>query len=73
MFKAASSSNLVILPNGKTLLIDGGPRIGGENLINVIQEQNITKIDTIVATHAHTDHIGGSYRCDLTHSRWEKF
>ena len=34
-------------------------RSGGENLINVIQEQNITKIDTIVATHAHTDHIGG--------------
>lgn len=54
------SSNLVILPNGKTLLIDGGRESpGGEIVMSLLQEQNITKIDTIVATHAHSDHIGG--------------
>ncbi len=58
--EGGGSSNLIILPNGKTLLIDGGTRSGGgETIVNLLREQNITKVDTIVATHAHRDHIGG--------------
>jgi competence protein ComEC len=54
------SSSLVILPNGKTLLIDGGLQsTGGEIIVKLLQEQNITKVDTIVGTHLHTDHVGG--------------
>ena len=54
------ASSLVILPNGKTLLIDGGTQsIGGAILVKFLQEQNITRVDTILATHAHRDHIGG--------------
>ena len=54
------SSNLVILPNGKTLLIDGGLQsIGGGIIVKLLQEQNITKVDTIVGTHLHRDHVGG--------------
>lgn len=57
--EGGGSSSLLILPNGKTLLIDGGTRSGGESIVDLLLEQNITKIDTIVATHAHRDHIGG--------------
>ncbi len=54
------SSNLIILPNGKTLLIDGGRKlIGGDIIVKLLQEQNITKVDTIVGTHLHGDHVGG--------------
>jgi competence protein ComEC len=54
------SSSLVILPNGKTLLIDGGTRsTGGPIITKLLQEQNITKVDTIVNTHLHRDHVGG--------------
>jgi beta-lactamase superfamily II metal-dependent hydrolase len=54
------SSSLVILPNGKTLLIDGGLQsTGGEIIVKLLQEQNITKVDTIVGTHLHRDHVGG--------------
>jgi competence protein ComEC len=54
------SSTLVMLPNGKTLLIDGGTQsVGGEIIVNLLQELNITKVDTVVATHPHRDHVGG--------------
>ena len=41
------------------MLIDGGPRSKGETVINFLQALNITRIDFVVATHPHADHIGG--------------
>ncbi len=48
------------LPNGQTLLIDAGNPENGKDIINYIN--NIfayDKIDFVVATHPHSDHIGG--------------
>jgi competence protein ComEC len=53
------SSELVVLPNGKTLLIDGGERDQGQSVIETLRENGVSKIDVIVATHPHADHIGG--------------
>lgn len=52
-------STLVILPNKKVILIDGGPIESGDNVMEVLQQLHIKKIDLLVATHPDIDHIGG--------------
>ena len=52
-------SILVILPNTKTLLIDGGEREGYGKVLATLQEYGLSRIDVVVATHPHADHIGG--------------
>lgn len=43
----------------KNILIDGGPTSAGSSLLADLNTYNVTKIDLMVATHPHTDHIGG--------------
>lgn len=52
-------SILVILPNTKTLLIDGGERQSSSKVLSTLQEHGLSYIDVVVATHPHADHIGG--------------
>ena len=52
-------SILVILPNAKTLLIDGGERESWGKVLEPLQEYGLNYIDVVVATHPHADHIGG--------------
>jgi beta-lactamase superfamily II metal-dependent hydrolase len=52
-------SILVILPNTKTLLIDGGERQSSGKVLSTLQEHGLSHIDVLVATHPHADHIGG--------------
>jgi beta-lactamase superfamily II metal-dependent hydrolase len=52
-------SILVILPNTKTLLIDGGEREGSGKVLATLQKHGLSHIDVVVATHPHADHIGG--------------
>lgn len=51
---------LIEFPNGDTMLIDSGHwQDNGETVINYLEAVNVTRIDYLVATHAHADHIGG--------------
>ena len=50
---------LIYLPDGKILLIDAGNRGDGEEIVSYLSQKGITKIDYLVATHPHADHIGG--------------
>lgn len=52
-------SIFIELPNGETALIDGGPRSSEEMVLNYLSKQGVEKIDYLVATHPHEDHIGG--------------
>lgn len=52
-------SILVILPNTKTLLIDGGERERSGKALAILREHGLSHIDVVVATHPHADHIGG--------------
>ncbi len=54
-----ADSMLGILPNGETILIDAGNREDGNTIISYIKKQQIKKIDYLIATHPHEDHIGG--------------
>ena len=52
-------SIFIQLPNNETMLIDAGEAYESENVINYLNNLGITKIDYVVGTHPHTDHIGG--------------
>jgi competence protein ComEC len=50
-------SILLITPSGLTMLIDGGSNSTG--VVAYLQKMGVRKIDLMVATHPHEDHIGG--------------
>jgi competence protein ComEC len=52
-------SELIELPNGQNMLIDAGNPENGSDINQFLKEQEIEKIDYLVATHPHADHIGG--------------
>jgi competence protein ComEC len=61
-------STLIRTSSGRIVLIDGGGVFGGTDkeanagnlvIIPLLFDCNITKIDLVVATHAHSDHISG--------------
>ena len=51
-------SIFVELPNGECMLIDAGVANKGEFIKSYISESGYNKIDYLVATHPHADHIG---------------
>ncbi|AZF90260.1 MAG: metallo-beta-lactamase superfamily protein [Phage 5P_2] len=52
-------SILLQLPNNQTMLVDAGPNEAGPAVVSYLQKQGIKRIDYLVATHPHEDHIGG--------------
>ena len=53
-------SILIILPGGKSVLIDAGDTGKGKVVIEALKRYNVQQIDYFVATHPHPDHIGGA-------------
>jgi competence protein ComEC len=58
-FDVGQADSTLIMNNGKTTLIDAGNDTDGDDLVKYIKSQKISKIDTVIATHLHADHIGG--------------
>lgn len=52
-------SILIIFSNSKTMLIDGGERDSSGKVLSTIRDHGLNRLDLIVATHPHADHIGG--------------
>ena len=47
----------LVICDGKTMLIDGGG--SAKTISGFLTEQGISYLDYVVATHAHSDHVGG--------------
>lgn len=54
-----ADSALIVMPNGKTLLIDSGKNNHGKRIEAVMDHAGVTQIDAFVASHYHEDHFGG--------------
>lgn len=55
----AGDSTLIILPNGKTILIDGGYKKSFSNIKEVLDNNGVFAIDILIATHDDADHVNG--------------
>lgn len=53
------NSVLVQTPNGSTMLVDAGERMYSEQLLGDLAALGVDHLDALVATHPHSDHIGG--------------
>ncbi|WP_160677919.1 ComEC/Rec2 family competence protein [Clostridium sp. C8-1-8] len=51
--------SILIQTNDKTMLIDAGPKENEDKLLTYLKKLNIKKLDYVVTTHPHEDHIGG--------------
>ena len=52
-------STFLELGNGQTMLIDAGNPENGSQIVSYIKGFGYSDIDYVVATHPHSDHIGG--------------
>ena len=50
---------VIILPDGKCMIIDCFDPEAADFMVKFVKDLGITKIDYLVATHYHADHIGG--------------
>ena len=53
------ADSILITNNDASMLIDAGNNEDGEDVVNFIKDKGITKLDYVVGTHPHEDHIGG--------------
>jgi len=59
------ADSILIVYDGKTVLIDAGNSKDGEKIVNGIKALGINKLDYVIGTHVHEDHVGGmSYIID---------
>lgn len=50
--------SILIQVNNKNLLIDAGPKSDKTKLLDYLSNLNLEKLDYVIATHPHEDHIG---------------
>lgn len=58
-FDVGQGDATLFVADGKTILVDAGETEAGDRLVRDLKALNITKIDLLVSTHPHSDHIGG--------------
>lgn len=53
------ADSILVYTASAAMLIDGGNNEDSDKVVNYIKAQGITRLDYVVGTHPHEDHIGG--------------
>ena len=57
-FDVGQADSILVMNQEKTMLIDAGNNADGDLLVQNLKKLNIHKIDYLIGTHPHEDHIG---------------
>ncbi|MGL4451240.1 MAG: ComEC/Rec2 family competence protein [Sarcina sp.] len=57
-FINTGNSDAILIKGEKTVLIDGGDNDDESSLVTYLKKNDVKKIDYLIATHNHADHIG---------------
>ena len=52
-------ASLIQIPGNINILIDGGSRVKGPRVVSYLKSLGIKKLNIVIGTHPHEDHIGG--------------
>lgn len=58
-FDVGQADSTLLISDGKTMLIDAGNNEDGDLVVSNIKKLGISKLDYVIGTHPHEDHIGG--------------
>lgn len=53
------ADSILIVNQNQSMLIDAGNNDDGQDVVKFIKERGISKLDYVIGTHPHEDHIGG--------------
>ncbi len=53
------ADSILVMQEDQVMLVDCGTRAKGSTVVNYLKQLGIDKIDVLVGTHFHDDHIGG--------------
>ena len=52
---------LLLRCGNSAYLIDAGSKDSSETLLSVLREEGVTRLDGVILTHTHADHVGGEH------------
>lgn len=58
LYVGQGDSTIVQFPDGKNMIIDGGPRSAAKTVTDIIEANGINKFDYVLLTHPDEDHVG---------------
>lgn len=58
--KIGKADCIIIYKNNDCVMIDTGESEDNAEIVSVMQENNINRIDTLIITHFDKDHVGGA-------------